>query len=74
MSSWPFGDGVAVLPDFSRSTRVPSAGSRRRVSIRTAYDLATLNRMLGISSVTSLSKMGRMELSMISRETTGARV
>lgn len=74
MSSWLRGDGVPVLPDFSKSVRVPSAGRRRNVSISTAYDLATLNRIFGISSAVSRSMMGRMEFSIISKETDGARV
>ena len=74
MRLWPRGAGVPVCPDFSRSTSVPSAGKRRRVSIKTAYDFATLNRILGISSATSLSKIGRMEVSMILRLIAGASV
>lgn len=74
MSSRLRGACGSVLPDFSISARVPSAGNRFNVSISTAYDLATLKRMFGISSVTSLSKMGMMEFSMMSRVTTGVRV
>src|SRR4051794_35642647 len=40
----------------------------------TAYVLATLNRMLGISSMASLSSIGRMFFAMTSRLTTDARV
>lgn len=38
------------------------------------YVLATLKRMLGISSSASLSSMGRMDLAMTSMVTTGDRV
>ena len=65
---------MAACSDLSASLRVPSSGSFLRVSIMTEYDFATLNLMLGMSSVTSLSKIGRMEVSIIFRLMTGARV
>src|SRR5277367_1370273 len=74
MRSCPLAAGVPVVPDFSSCARVPSAGRRLRVSIRTAYDFATLKRMFGIASDTKRSNMGRIDSLMMSRVITGARV
>ena len=53
---------------------MPSSGRRLRTEMSSEYDLATLNRMFGMSSTTSLSIMGRIDLATTSRLTTGARV
>ena len=74
MSSWPRVEAGSVLPDFSNEYIVPSAGSRLRTVINSAYDLATLKRILGISSATSLSIMGRIDFDTTSRLTTVASV
>ena len=71
---WPADDGGAVWPDFSKSNMVPSAGNRLRMSMRTAYDLATLKRMFGMSSETNLSIIGRIDFSITARLMAGASV
>ena len=71
---WPADDGGAVWPDFSKSNMVPSAGNRLRMSMRTAYDLATLKRIFGMSSETNLSIIGRMDFSITARLMAGASV
>ncbi len=71
---WPADDGGAVWPDFSKSNMVPSAGNRLRMSMRTAYDLATLKRIFGMSSETSLSIIGRIDFSITARLMAGASV
>ena len=53
---------------------VPSAGRRFKTSIRIAYDFATLNRILGMSSDTNLSIMGRIDFSITSKLIAGASV
>ena len=72
--SWPFAEGLPAAPDFSSCEIVPSVGRRLRVSMRTAYDFATLKRILGMASETRRSSMGRIDSLMISRVMTGARV
>ncbi len=53
---------------------VPSDGSRFRMSMRMVYDFATLKRIFGMSSVTSLSIIGKIAFSITSRFIAGARV
>lgn len=53
---------------------VESSGRRLRISTRTAYDLATLKRILGMGSATSCAKMGRTDFAMTGRESAGARI
>lgn len=53
---------------------VPLDGSRFKMSMRMVYDFATLKRMLGMSSVTSLSIIGRIAFSITSRFMAGASV
>lgn len=74
MISCPLGDGLAASPDFSSDNIVPLEGRRLSTSIKTAYDFATLNRMLGMSSATSLSIIGRIDFSITSRLMAGASV
>ena len=74
MSSSPIGEGLAGWPDFSRERIVPSAGRRFRTSMRIVYDFATLKRMLGMSSDTNLSIIGRIESLITSRLMAGAKV
>lgn len=62
------------VPAFSRATTVPCSGSCFKVWTSIPYDFATLNRMLGISSFTSLSIIGKMDCSITSRDRAGARV
>jgi hypothetical protein len=62
------------VPAFSKAITVPCSGSCFSVLTRTPYDFATLKRMLGISSLTSLSIIGRIDCSMTSRLSAGARV
>lgn len=74
MSSCPLGEGDVDLPDVSILETVPSAGKRFNTSINTAYDLAMLNRIFGISSSASLSIIGRIDFSMTGMLIAGARV
>ena len=74
MRSWPLEEGFLAFPDFSSSRIVPSAGKRLSTSMRTAYDFATLKRIFGISSDTSLSIIGRIDFSITSKSMAGARV
>jgi hypothetical protein len=69
-----FGQPWPGVPAFSSASTVLCSGSCFKVLIRIPYDFATLKRMLGISSFTSLSIIGRMDCSMTSRLRAGARV
>jgi len=44
------------------------------MSMMTAYDLATLKRMLGMGSETSVLRMGRIERARTGRVRAGARI
>jgi hypothetical protein len=74
MSSVAFWQPCPGVPAFSNAITVPCSGSCFSVLTRTPYDFATLNRMFGISSLTNLSIIGRIDCSMTSRLSAGARV